>query len=115
MSTQRILKIQRLIKEEVSLIIAFLKDPRLGFITITDVKVTPDLKHAKIFVSIMEPEEKQEQIIKILDQAKGHIRSELAHKINFRYTPEIFFKIDDSISYSEKIEKILLQLKEEAP
>ena len=89
-----------------------LKDPRLGeFITVTRVEVPRDLRHAKIFVSVFGDEVSKNQVLEGLIKASGFIRSNLAGKIRLRYVPELSFKIDESVEYSLKINKLLEQVK----
>jgi ribosome-binding factor A len=75
-----------------------MKDPRLGFTSITHVKVSPDLRHAKIYVSVMGEPEEQRETFKTLAHASGFLRHELAQRLTVRYTPEIEFRLDDSIA-----------------
>ncbi|MEG0330381.1 MAG: 30S ribosome-binding factor RbfA [Longicatena sp.] len=104
-------KIAGIIQKEVSEIIQFqLKDPKIGFITITDVKVTGDLSIATIFVSFLGQKAREEAGLKALDRSKGHIRSELAKKMTLRKVPSLLFKIDDSLEKGNKIEKIILDI-----
>ncbi|MGE5409928.1 MAG: 30S ribosome-binding factor RbfA [Clostridiales bacterium] len=109
----RIDKVSRLIKEEISWIfIHKLKDPALGFITITDVKLSPDLKIAKIYFSVLEKENRKTVLARIND-VKGLIRGELAHRIKIRFIPELSFFIDDTTDYVEKMENLFRQIKKE--
>lgn len=106
----RIDKVSRVIKEELSWIFLHkLKDPALGFITITNVKLSPDLKIARVYLSVLE-KEKRQNVLQTVNELKGSIRSELAHKINMRYIPELSFFIDDTTDYVEKIENIFRQI-----
>jgi ribosome-binding factor A len=108
---KRSARVRDLIKEEVADIIMHkLKDPRLGFITVTDAQVSNDLRHAKIFVSIME-DVKKDQTLKILISSTRFIRSELAKKVKLKFIPELVFKIDKTIEYSAKISRILGEVK----
>ncbi|GIN57786.1 30S ribosome-binding factor RbfA [Lederbergia ruris] len=90
-----------------------LKDPRVGFVTVTDVQVTGDLQQATIFISVLGNEDQMEDTLKGLSKAKGFIRSEIGKRIRLRKTPEIIFEFDESISYGNKIESILKELKDE--
>mgnify|MGYP000821370061 CR=1 FL=1 len=81
-------------------------------ISVTRVKATPDLKYAKVYVSILNPKS-VEETMKGLKESAGFIRSQVAKTINLRITPELIFEIDDSLEYGEKIEKILKELKNE--
>lgn len=95
-------------KKEISSIINYnLKEPKVtGMVSVTRVKVTPDLKYAKIWVSILNSKNTDETL-KGLTKSSGFIRSELAKRINLRYTPELSFVIDDSLEYGAKIDNIL--------
>ncbi len=107
MSSHRIDKVERLIKEEISLIFLHkLQDAISGFITITRVRVSPDLKQAKVYISVLE-KEKRELILDKITNKLGFIRSELAGRIRMKFTPELKFFIDDSLDYVEKIEGLI--------
>ncbi len=106
----RMEKIQKLIKEEISLIFLHkIQDPELGLTTITKVKVTPDLRYAKVFVSILDKEKREESLNKINDLSTL-IRTELAHRVRLRRVPELTFLIDDSLDYVEKMEEIFRKI-----
>ena len=106
----RIDKVEHLIKEEISLIFLHkLSNLNLGFVTITNVRVSPDLKIAKIYISVFEKEKRQLVLDKIEDR-KGFIRSELAHRIRIKFIPELKFFIDDTLDYVEKIEGLLKKI-----
>lgn len=87
-----------------------LKDPRLEMITFTTVKVAKDLSFAKIFISHIK-EDKLEDALVALNKAKGAIRKQIGMKLQLRVVPEIAFFIDDSLSYSQKINDILKEIK----
>lgn len=111
--SHRIEKFENLVKEEISLIFLFkLRDPLLGFVTITNVKVSPDLKIAKIYLSVFEKEKREEILNKITGQSK-FIRSELASRIRVKFVPELKFFIDDTIDYVEKIEGLIKKIHED--
>ena len=98
-------KVAGIIQKEVSEIIQFeLKDPKIGFITITDVTVTNDLSIAKIYVSFLGQKAREEA------GSKGFIRTNLAKRMTLRKVPELQFKIDDSLERGNKIEKILYEM-----
>ena len=107
----RIEKLQELIKQEMSkMLLTDLKDPRIGFVTVTDVEMTGDLREAKIYVSIMGGEEKVKDSLEGLNSALGFIRREIGHRIRLRFTPEISFELDTSLDYGDHIQKLLLQV-----
>ncbi len=99
-----------------SMIAGELKDPRIeGLVTITEVRVTPDLKPARVFVSVMGNEAEQEGTIQGLTAAAGYIRHELTERIQLRRAPEIHFILDHSEEYGQRIEELLRQVKKPAP
>lgn len=115
MTNRRPRRVAELIKEEVSkmLLQDEIKDPRIGFVTITDVEVSGDLRHAKIFVSVMDDEEATKETMAGLENAKGYVRRELGQRVRLKHTPEILFRYDNSIERGTRIFKILEDLKEE--
>ena len=80
-----------------------IKDPRVGFASITHVEVSGDYRHAKIYVSVMGSEEERSNTIKALKHASGFLRHELANRVVLRYMPEIVFKLDTSIEQGSRI------------
>jgi ribosome-binding factor A len=98
-------------KKELSDIIGRkIKDPRIGFVTVTDVQVSGDLQQAKVYISVLGDEEQRENTLKGLAKAKGFIRSEVGQRIRLRKTPEIIFEWDESMEYGNRINSILHQL-----
>jgi len=99
------------IKKEMSLLIQTeLKDPRIGFVTVTGVEVTSDLSQAKIYLSVLGTDQQKEETLHALARSKGFLRSELGKRIRMRHTPELLFKFDTSIEYGSRIEKLLEQV-----
>ena len=90
-----------------------LKDPRVGFASITHVEVSGDLRHAKIFVSVMGSPEDQAATMKGLKHASGYLRHELAERITLRYMPELVFKLDTSIAEGAKVLELIRQNEQE--
>lgn len=83
------------------------KDPRVGFASITHVEVSGDYRHAKIYVSVMGSEEERDNTMKALKHASGFLRHELASRITLRYMPEIVFKLDTSIEQGSRILELI--------
>ena len=105
-------RVSDLIREQVADIILYkLKDPRIGFVTVTGIDLTEDLKIATVYVSILKKEER-EATIEILNSAKSFIRSELFKRLKMRTIPSISFKLDTSIEYGNKIDQLLDQIRE---
>lgn len=80
-----------------------MKDPRVGFASITDVDLSGDLRHAKVFVSVMGSEEEQRATLDGLNHATGFLRHELAQRLTVRHTPEIHFRLDESIAHGAHV------------
>lgn len=87
-----------------------LKDPRIGFLTITGVDVTGDLSQAKVYLSVMGTEEQKNDTLKALAKANGFLRTEIGKQIRLRKVPELLFKTDVSIDYGARIENLLHQI-----
>jgi ribosome-binding factor A len=113
MAKVRVGRVGEQLKKEISQIIqAELKDPRIGFITVTGVEVTNDFSQAKVYLSVMGSEEQKQETIKLLARSAGFIRSELGKRIRMRKIPELLFKFDASIDYGSKIESLIHQIHE---
>jgi len=108
--SHRIDKVEHLIKEEISLIFLHkLQDPAFGLVTITSVKVSPDLKIAKVYISVFQKENRT-LVLEKAETISGYIRTQLAHRIRLRFTPELKFFIDDTLDYVEKIEGLIKKI-----
>lgn len=90
-----------------------LKDPRVGFVTVTDIDLTNDLQHATIYVSVLGDETEKEESLIGLSKASGFIRSEVGKRIRLRKVPEIVFQFDEAHEHGNRIESILRKLNEE--
>lgn len=111
--THRIEKVERLVHEELSLIFLHkIRDPEIGIATITNVKLSPDLKIAKVYVSIYDKEKRDNGMEKITGLT-GYIRTELAHRVKMRFVPELKFFIDDTLDYVEKIDELIKKIHDE--
>lgn len=103
------------IKKEVSEMMRDeLKDPRIGFASITSVEVSSDLRYARIYVSVLGSPEEQNNTLQALESARGFVRSELGRRIRLRYTPEISFKLDISIQRGTRVIRLLEEANKEA-
>ena len=107
MANNRIGRINEEIQRELSTLIRSVKDPRVtGMISVTAVDTTPDLKFAKIYISVLDKSDCT-QVLKGLKSASGWLRRELGHALNLRYTPELTFVRDDSIDQGAHILELL--------
>lgn len=112
MSSHRVDKVENLIKQEISQILLHkLQDDDLGFITVTSVKVSADLKNAKIYLSVLQ-KERRDFVLNKINLRLGYIRTELAHRIRIKFVPELKFFIDDTLDYVEKIEGLIKKIHE---
>jgi ribosome-binding factor A len=108
---ERAARVNEALKEEIADILEKkLKDPRIGFVTVTGADVSPDLKHADVFVSIMGSKEEQLATFKVLHGAKGFIRSELGKRLRIKFLPELVFRIDESIEEGMRIAKLIKKI-----
>ena len=111
----RLPRVAQAIQKEISqMILRELKDPRLGFVTITRIEVTGDLRLARVFYSVMGSTAAQGASQKALETAKGFIRKRLGERLRLRYTPELQFYRDDTIERNLRITKLLDGLKGES-
>ena len=96
-----------LMREISSIILQDINDPKLGFPTVTEVDVAPDLNTAKVYVSFLGKNYKKRDGLEVLRKAKGHIKSELAKRVRMRKIPDLHFFVDDTLDKAERIEEIL--------
>lgn len=109
----RLDKVSSMIKDEISLIFLHkIQDPQLGLLTITNVKVTPDLRLAKVYISVYD-KEKRKYCLEKVEELNGFIRSVLAKRINIKHVPELKFYIDDTLDYVEKMEGLFKKIHED--
>lgn len=86
------------------------KDPRIGFATVTHVEVAGDLQHAKVYISVLGSETEKQQTMDALMRAVGFIRGEVSRRLRLRVAPELIFRLDESGEYSARIETVLRTL-----
>lgn len=104
-------RINQLVKEEISLVLQReLKDPRLGFVTVTEVEVSADLRQAKVFVSVLGDEARWRGSLQALTGARGFIRNWLRQHLDLRIVPELDFRPDHSMEHAARIQQLLKQL-----
>ncbi len=98
-------ELQQLLQQEV-------KDPRVGFATVTGVETSPDLRHARVYVSVMASDEEAETAMKALREARAYLRHELASRTALRYVPELEFTRDTTLVRASRIDALLREAKE---
>lgn len=105
-------RVSDLIREEVADIVMYkLKDPRIGFVTVTGAEMTADLKLARIFVSVLK-EEERDVTLEVLNSSRSFIRGALSKRLKMKFIPELEFRLDTSIEYGSKIDKLLREIRE---
>ncbi len=112
MSTHRVARVAAQLREEISaIILRDLKDPRIGMASITEVKLTPDLRTANVKVSVVGESEGQHAAIAALTHARGFIRHELGTRLsNLRFAPELHFQLDEGVAYSVRVSQLLREV-----
>jgi ribosome-binding factor A len=110
-------RVAEAIREEVATFLAEdARDPRIvGLVTVTGVDVTRDLRHAKIYVSVMGSDDERRATMQGLESAAGHLRSRLGRVLRLRVAPEITFRYDDSISRAARIDALLAEVRQPPP
>ena len=112
MSQLRLEKVQEFIKQEVSkIILTELKDPRIGFVTVTRVEATGDLRQAKVFLSLLGNDAAKEETWAALKNTVGYLRSEVGKRLKIRHSPELTLHLDESLDHSVHIQKLLDKIK----
>ncbi|MFN8007040.1 MAG: 30S ribosome-binding factor RbfA [Terriglobia bacterium] len=111
-SFRRPSRVAELIRMAISEILPELRDPRIGLATITEVKLSADLKHARVFVSVLGDEEDRKKTLAGLSSAAPRIRHQIAERIRLKNTPELVFTYDTSIEYGARIEELIQKTKQ---
>ena len=112
MQGKRLERVNQLIKEEISAVLQRqIKDPRLGFVTVTEVDTTADLKLARVYVSVLGPEEQWAKSFKALESARGFVWNWLRKHLDLRVTPQLAFRPDRSMEHAAHIQSLLAALR----
>jgi ribosome-binding factor A len=116
MPSRRQVQVAEAVQQHISYLLQReLKDPRIGFVTVTSVEMSADLRYARVFVSVMGSPEEQKATMDALTSGRGFIRRELAARLDLRFAPDVQFKLDTSAEYSDRINRLLNELKAEEP
>lgn len=114
--THRPEKVENFIKDELGQILQReVRDPRIGFVSVTDVEVSADLRHARVFVSVLGDEAAKTGTMTGLQSAAGYIRRALGARLQMRHTPEIIFKLDESIERGSRVIRLLGEVAKDTP
>jgi len=110
---KRLERVNQLIKEEISMLLQReLKDPRLGFVTVTEVDVSPDLKVGKVYVSVLGGDEQWAATLQALESARGFVWNWLRRHLDLRVTPDLIFRPDRSMEHGAHIQSLLAELRD---
>ncbi|RIK42859.1 MAG: 30S ribosome-binding factor RbfA [Chloroflexi bacterium] len=114
MSERRRQQVADLLRDHISEIIQReMRDPRLGFVSVTRVEVSPDIRMAKVFVSVFGTEEEQRDAMVALSRATGFVRKQLGDRLEMRFVPELSFRQDRSMQHAESVARLLRQIERE--
>ena len=109
----RLDRVQRLAKQVLGEAIHDLKDPRVGFATVTAVRVSADLRHARVFVSVFGSDDEKAATMAGLRSATPHLRGELGRQMRVKYLPELHFQLDEGPDQAERLENVLRRIEQE--
>jgi ribosome-binding factor A len=111
--SQRTERVQEAAREVLGTTIDSLKDPRVGFTTVTAVRVSPDLRHARVFVSVLGSESERSDTMAGLRSAAPYLRTELGRHVRLKFLPELIFELDTGAEEAERLEKLLKKIHDE--
>jgi ribosome-binding factor A len=108
MTAERMRRVDEAVRQVLGDAVAHrLKDPRVGFVTVTDVRTSPDLRHARVYVSVLGTEEEREASLAGLRSAHGYLQGQIASELRLKNTPELHFILDDTAERAFRIERLI--------
>src|ERR671925_433226 len=108
--TDRMRRVNEAIREVLAVSLLELKDPRIGFVTVTGIETSPDLRHARVFVSVLGPERKRESTLAGLTAAHGVLQARIARELRLKRTPQLSFEYDPSVERGVRMSKLIDEL-----
>ena len=108
--TERMRRVNEAVREALAEAVGELKDPRIGFVTVTGVETSPDLRHARVYVSVLGNERKREQTLEGLESAHGVLQSKIASELRMKRTPLLTFEYDPTIAEGVRMTKLIDEL-----
>lgn len=111
----RMRRVNAIVLEAVAEEVAELKDPRIGFVTVTGVDTSPDLRSAIVYYSVLGSDEERAATVEALAVAASHVRAGLGHRVRLKYTPKLEFRLDESIERGAHMSNLLREIAAEAP
>ena len=115
MSGHRLDRVRNLLRQVTSQIVPQVKDPRVGFVTVTDVEVSADLRHARVYVSVLGDAETREATVAGLNSARGFVRREMTSQISLRHIPDLSFHLDTSLDHGMRVNELLKEAQKQPP
>ena len=107
-------RVNEAVREVLSMAITTaMKDPRIGFVTVTAVDTSPDLRHAHVFVSVLGDDLKREESLAGLESARGYLQSQVATELRLKHTPQLEFRYDETADRAQRIERLLREAPED--
>jgi ribosome-binding factor A len=110
MPSERMRRVNESVRQVLAEAVGELKDPRIGLVTLTGVETTPDLRHARVFVSVLGAERKREATLRALESAHGVLQSRLAHELRMKRTPQLTFEYDPTVERGVRMSKLIDEL-----
>lgn len=111
---RRMQRVDELLRQEIARLIAIeVKDPRVGFVTVVDARVSADLRHARVYVSVLGDEEEKLKTLDALQRAGGFLRRRLGRLLDMKYQPELRFELDRGVERAARLEEILDRIRPE--
>lgn len=108
--SDRMRRVNEAVRQVLSEAVGKLKDPRIGFVTVTGVKTSPDLRHARVYVSVLGPEKKQQQSLAGLEAAHGVLQARLASELRLKRTPQLAFEYDPTVERGVRMTQLIDEL-----
>jgi ribosome-binding factor A len=116
MARKRVARLNEQLKRELTALIQFeVRDPRIGMLTITDVEVSPDLYHAKVYFTLLGDVDERRTAAEGLRAAAGFLRTEIGRRMHIRRAPELHFTFDETLEHAARIEQLLREARRDAP
>lgn len=104
-------RVDELLKEEVAAVLHEVKDPRVGFVTVMDVEVSPDLRHARVYVSVLGDEEEKTETMEALHGASGFVRARVGQAVTLKYLPQLHFVLDRTLEKAARIGELIDEMR----
>jgi ribosome-binding factor A len=108
--TERMRRVNEAVREALAEAVGELKDPRIGFVTVTGVETSPDLRHARVYVSVLGNERKREQTLEGLESAHGVLQAKLATELRMKRTPQLTFQYDPTVAEGVRMTRLIDEL-----